>query len=175
MAQVQEQQLNHIGLDKEKVEGIATMLNDVLSAYQVHYQNLRGFHWNVKGHVFFELHEKFEELYEEAKNAIDEIAERILTLGYTPLHTMSDYIESSIVKEAKNVNNDHDTVKLTIQDLQGLLSKEREAWRRASDIDDVGTTHLLEDYIGSQEKTIWMLNAWLSKNTINIGTSDSKS
>lgn len=171
MAQVQEQKLNHIGLDKEKVEGIATILNDVLSAYQVHYQNLRGFHWNVKGHVFFELHEKYEELYEEAKNAIDEIAERILTLGYTPLHTMSDYIETSSVKEAKNVNNDHDTVKLTIRDLQGLLLKEREAWRRASDIDDVGTTHLLEDYIGNQEKTIWMLNAWLSKNTINLGSS----
>ena len=169
MAQVQEQQLNHIGLDKEKVEAIATMLNEVLSAYQVHYQNLRGFHWNVKGHVFFELHEKFEELYEEAKNAIDEIAERILTLGYTPLHTMSDYIESSSVSEAKNIANDADTVRYTIRDLQGLLAKERETWRRASEIDDVGTTHLLEDYIGSQEKTIWMLNAWLSKNTINIG------
>jgi starvation-inducible DNA-binding protein len=167
MAQAQAQ-LNHIGLETEKAEQIASTLNTVLSAYQIHYQNLRGFHWNVKGHVFFELHEKFEELYEEAKNSIDEIAERILTLGYTPLHTMSDYLETTGVTEAKNVSNDKDTVKHTIRDLQGLLVKEREAWRLANEISDVGTTHLLEDYIGSQEKTIWMLNSWLNKNTIDI-------
>lgn len=167
MAQVQAQ-LNHIGLETEKAEAIASALNEVLSAYQVHYQNLRGFHWNVKGHVFFELHEKFEELYEEAKNTIDEIAERILTLGYTPLHTMSDYLETTKVAEAKNVTSDRDTVRHTIQDLQGLLEREREAWRRANEISDVGTTHLLEDYIGNQEKTIWMLNSWLNKHTIDI-------
>jgi starvation-inducible DNA-binding protein len=122
----------------------------------------------VKGHVFFELHQKFEELYEEAKNSIDEIAERILTLGYTPLHTMTDYLETTRVVEAKNVSNDKDTVKHTIQDLQALLERERGAWRLANEISDVGTTHLLEDYIGSQEKTIWMLNSWLNKNTIDI-------
>lgn len=167
MAQAQAQ-LNHIGLETEKAEEIAIALNEVLSAYQVHYQNLRGFHWNVKGHIFFELHQKFEELYEEAKNAIDEIAERILTLGYTPLHTMTDYLESTRVAEAKNISSDKDTVKHTIQDLQALLERERAAWKLADDISDVGTTHLLEDYIGSQEKTIWMLNSWLNKNTIDI-------
>lgn len=166
MARVEAQsQVNQIGLDSEKVEGIASALNEALSAYQVHYQNLRGFHWNVKGHVFFELHEKFEELYEEAKNNIDEIAERILTLGFTPLHTMSDYLERSNIQERKNVFNDVDTVKNTVSDLRSLLQKEREAWQLADDISDVGTTHLLEDYIGSQEKNIWMLNSWLNKRT----------
>jgi len=52
-------------------------LNILLADYHMHYQKLRNFHWNVTGSNFFELHEKFEELYEDIKLKIDEIAERI--------------------------------------------------------------------------------------------------
>lgn len=161
-------QVNQIGIDAEKAQVIADSLNEVLSAYQIHYQNLRGFHWNVKGHRFFELHQKFEEMYEEAKNNIDEVAERILTLGFTPLHTLSDYLQTSGMEEAKNVHNDKETVKYTVEDLQRLLEKERSAWQQASEVADVGTTKILEDYIGSQEKNIWMLNSWLNKSNSEI-------
>jgi starvation-inducible DNA-binding protein len=57
----------------------------------LYYQNLRGIHWNIKGRAFFDLHVKFEELYNDANMKVDEIAERILTLGETPLHTFDDY------------------------------------------------------------------------------------
>ena len=51
---------NSIGLDIQKSKEVSNMLNDLLANYQVFYQNLRGFHWNVKGKAFFELHLKFE-------------------------------------------------------------------------------------------------------------------
>ncbi len=75
------------------------------------YQNLRGLHWNIKGREFFELHLKFEELYDDAFLKIDEIAERILTLEGQPLHTFSDYLSTSKIKAEKGVTNGVEGVK----------------------------------------------------------------
>ena len=72
-------------------EKLIIELNQLLSDFHIYYQNTRGFHWNIKGKRFFELHVKFEELYTEALTSIDEIAERILTIGGTPLHAFDDY------------------------------------------------------------------------------------
>jgi starvation-inducible DNA-binding protein len=68
-----------LGLDSEKVKNLNLNLNELLSNFQVYYQSLRGLHWNIKGKSFFELHLKFEELYTDAQEKIDMIAERILT------------------------------------------------------------------------------------------------
>ncbi len=78
---------NAIGLNEEYAQKLADKLNVLLANYQLFYINVRGFHWNITGSNFFELHIKFEELYNDALLKIDEVAERILTLGHTPLHT----------------------------------------------------------------------------------------
>lgn len=91
--------LNLIGLDKEKSKELVNHLNDLLANYQIFYQNLRGFHWNVKGSNFFELHAKFEEYYNDAIEKVDEIAERVLTLEGTPLHSYSAYMKQAEIKE----------------------------------------------------------------------------
>ncbi|MCH2455246.1 MAG: DNA starvation/stationary phase protection protein, partial [Idiomarina sp.] len=88
-------QLSVIGLDKKKAEQLGDKLNELLSNYQVFYMNVRGFHWNIKGERFFELHAKFEETYDDLLLKIDEIAERILTLGQRPQHAYSTYIKNS--------------------------------------------------------------------------------
>ena len=80
-----------IGLDKEMTKNLTSGLNRLLANFQLYYQNLRGLHWNIKGKSFFELHVKFEEFYTDSQEKIDFIAERILTLGGTPLHTFTDY------------------------------------------------------------------------------------
>ena len=80
---------NSIGIDKEQASKLSRELNDLLANYQLFYQNLRGLHWNIKGKEFFELHLKFEELYEDAVIKVDEIAERILTLEGDPLRKVS--------------------------------------------------------------------------------------
>ncbi len=71
--------MNRIGLNKEKSQELADLLNDLLANYSVFYQNTRGYHWNIQGKEFFELHVKFEELYNDLFVKIDEIAERVLT------------------------------------------------------------------------------------------------
>ena len=86
---------NSLGLPVKESEELVIELNGLLSNFQMYYQNLRGLHWNIRGKRFFDLHLKFEELYNDSQIKIDLIAERVLTLGGTPLHTFSDYIEHS--------------------------------------------------------------------------------
>ena len=113
--------LNSIGLQKDKAEDIANELNVLLANFQIYYQNLRGIHWNIKGKRFFDLHVKFEELYDDANLKVDEIAERILTLGVTPLHTFEDYISRVKVPVGKDVSLDEKAVQLIVDTLSGLL------------------------------------------------------
>jgi len=117
---------NTIGLNKVETKKLVEKLNVLLANYQVFYQNLRGFHWNISGPSFFELHAKFEELYTNANLAVDEIAERILTLEGHPLHTFSDYLDLSSVKPAKDLKTAKDTVGTTISNMKTLIELERE-------------------------------------------------
>ena len=105
---------NHIGLDGIKSNQLIIDLNALLADYQLFYMNTRGLHWNIKGENFFELHLKFEELYNNLVLKIDEIAERVLTLGGTPVHSYSDYLKLSSVKEAKNISKGIVGVKLIV-------------------------------------------------------------
>lgn len=134
-------------------------LNQLLATYQVFYQNLRGIHWNIKGQNFFDLHVKFEELYTDAQLKIDEVAERILTLGHQPLHTYSDYLKQSLVKEAKNITKDVDAVRMITENLSILIKFEKATMKHADG--DQSTEDLLTQFIVYQEKTLWMFKAWL--------------
>lgn len=154
---------NSIGLDKSKVKTLTEKLNDLLANYQLYYQNLRGFHWNLKGNDFFTLHVKFEELYNAAQHSIDEIAERIVTLEAVPLHTYSDYVKQSAIKEYKNVTSSHETVSKTVENLKILIDKERDALKIADETGDESTVDMMTELIRFQEKTIWMLNSFNHK------------
>jgi len=152
---------NLIGLNEEKAIELSGKLNDLLSDYQLFYQNLRGLHWNIKGKEFFELHVKFEEYYNDAVIKVDEIAERVLTLGGEPLHTFSDYLKVSKIKEEKGITNGTEGVEIIINNFSTLILKEREILQLASTVDDEGTVSLMSDYISQTEKTLWMLTAYL--------------
>ncbi|MBI1288493.1 MAG: DNA starvation/stationary phase protection protein [Flavobacteriales bacterium] len=154
---------NQIGLNKEKSKQLATELNTLLANYQLFYQNLRGFHWNIKGSDFFVLHPKFEELYNDAIMKVDEIAERVLTLGETPYHTFSDYLKHSTIKEAANVSDGEGSVSATLSNFKTLLEIERRILDLSGEVGDEGTNSQMSDYITEQEKTVWMLTAYLGK------------
>ncbi len=153
--------LNQIGLDKKASSALSDKLNELLANYQLFYMNARGFHWNIKGDKFFELHLKFEELYNDSLVKIDEIAERILTLGFTPLHTYADYSKISHIKAAKNVSSGNEAIKEILNGYEVLLPLERELLEMSGDSNDEGTNALMSDYIREQEKLVWMYSAYL--------------
>ena len=153
---------NRIGLDQKKSEVLSKELNSLLADYQVFYQNLRGLHWNIKGREFFELHLKFEEFYNDAVVKVDEIAERILTLEGTPLHTFSDYLTNSSIEEVKAMSSGRDGVAVVSKNFSVLIQQERKILALAADADDEGTVSLMSDYISETEKTLWMLSSYLA-------------
>ncbi|MBL6663114.1 MAG: DNA starvation/stationary phase protection protein [Flavobacteriales bacterium] len=153
--------LNPIGLDSKKCEKLAVSLNELLSNYSILYQNARGYHWNIQGDKFFELHLKFEELYNDLFVKIDDIAERILTLGHKPQHQFSNYIQQTSITESNDVSDGQKSVKEILSAFSILLNKQREILDLSDEIGDEGTNALMSDYIREQEKLVWMYSAYL--------------
>lgn len=153
--------MNILGLPIKETEVNINSLNTLLANFQIYYQSLRGLHWNIRGKRFFDLHVKFEELYNNAQLRIDGIAERVLTLGGVPLHTFDDYMQRNKLIVGKNISADEKAVELIIDSLSKLLVIEREILETASSINDEGTTSMMSDLIVEQEKDIWMMKAFL--------------
>lgn len=142
-------------------EKLITELNQLLSDLHIYYQNTRGFHWNIKGKRFFELHVKFEELYTEALTNIDEVAERILTIKGQPLHSFEDYLKTSSLKSITNLHEDAKIVESLLALLEALVKQEKAVRDLSGDEGDSETEDMMIALINSHEKTMWMLRSWL--------------
>ncbi|MEZ4888723.1 MAG: Dps family protein [Chitinophagales bacterium] len=153
---------NRIGLEKAQAKKLAEQLNVLLANYSVFYQNTRGYHWNIKGEKFFELHLKFEELYDDLLLKIDEVAERILTLGQTPEHSYSQYANLSTIKESEKVSDGLIAVEQILEAFKTIILLQREILKFSAEADDEGTNALMSDYIRMQEKLVWMYSAFLN-------------
>ncbi|AJW64411.1 DNA protection during starvation protein [Elizabethkingia miricola] len=154
---------NLIGLKAEDCKNIAERLNVLLSNYSIFYQNTRGAHWNIKGDLFFTLHPKFEELYNSLILKIDEIAERILTLGAQPQHNYSFYIKNSSIKESNEVSDGRKCVEDILVSFKKIIELQRELLDITDEAGDEGTNSLMSDYITEQEKEVWMYSSFLGK------------
>ena len=154
---------SNIGLDPNKSKELAQKLNQLLANYSIFYQNTRGFHWNIKGQNFFELHLKFEELYNDLLLKIDEIAERILTLGYTPIHNYSEYKKQSQIVESDEVSDGLIAVEGILNSFRVVITLQRELLQLSAEANDEGTSALMSDYIRAQEKLVWMYSSFLNK------------
>ncbi len=155
--------LNAIGLDTAKSKNLTDKLSELLANYSVFYQNVRGYHWNIKGDSFFELHLKFEELYNDLLLKIDEVAERILTLGHAPDHRFTIYKKIATIKESSQVEDGKKAIANILTSFATIIRLQREILSISSEIDDEGTNALMSDYIRAQEKMVWMYSAYLNK------------
>ncbi|AHE50678.1 DPS family protein [Aeromonas hydrophila 4AK4] len=150
-----------IGLDTVQSQALAAELNKLLASYQILYMNVRGFHWNIRGNQFFELHLKFEEIYNDLLLKVDALAERILTLDGVPLHSFSDYIKVSAIPEQKGLHDGRACVESLLESFRELLVAQRRILAQAAEAGDEGTASILSDYVQQQEKLVWMLRAYL--------------
>lgn len=160
--------MNYLGLLPEQTAGVVRKLNVLLSNYHIYYQNLRNFHWNIDGSNFFELHEKFEDLYNDARLKIDEIAERILTLRQSPLSRYTDYLEHANITESPVLAKDHEMVNTILNNHRILIKNMRFVLKLAGDIKDEGTIDLIGGALKNLEKKSWMLDAWLARNAVRV-------
>ena len=153
-----------ISLTENAVKPVVDHLNDLLANYHIHYQKLRGCHWNVKGNNFFTLHIKFEELYTQAQLTIDELAERVLTLGKPPVSTFAEYIDIAVIKEINTIGmSDTRMVKAIVDDMAKLIELEREVMEISDKAGDDGTNDMVNKFMQFKEKNTWMLRSFVNE------------
>jgi starvation-inducible DNA-binding protein len=152
---------NNVGLEIDLVNPVIAKLSELLADYQVFYTNLRGFHWNIRGDKFYELHELYEGYYNEFAEKIDETAERVVMLGGVPANSFSVYLEQASVKEVSGVSDWRQGTTSVLETLQLLLGKLRELHALALKAGDVASLSLATHGIRDIEKKTWMLSAYL--------------
>lgn len=143
-----------------KTSALDTELTALLADYQVLYHKLRGYHWTVTGPLFFGLHAKFEELYDDAAEKVDALAERLVARGARPPVTIKDALAVARLKEDAGHPSANDMVRSITADLETLNTSVRALSRASDEAGDSTTVNLLDGFADGQEKTIWMLRAF---------------
>ncbi|MBU2913238.1 MULTISPECIES: Dps family protein [Reichenbachiella] len=149
-----------LGYTKLETAELVEVMNRLLANFSVHYQKLRNFHWNVKGADFFDVHEKFEQQYNDAKVAIDDVAERIRVFNQTPLSTMREYLETSEIKESGTDLTAMEMVGEIIKDYEILLEHMFSVIEMAINHGDSGTEDMIKGFVKQTEKNHWMMTAF---------------
>jgi starvation-inducible DNA-binding protein len=152
---------NNVGLLQTAVQPVIAELGRLLADYQIFYTNLRGFHWNIRGDKFYELHEVYEGYYNEMADRIDSVAERIVMLGGVPANSFSDYLKTARIKEVSAVSDWKIGVTHVLHNLQALLDGLRLLLPLAIKANDAATIHLINHDVMSFEKKVWMVSAYL--------------
>jgi starvation-inducible DNA-binding protein len=151
---------SRLGYTKLQTAEMVDSLNNLLANYSVHYQKLRNFHWNVKGADFFDIHEQFENQYNDAKVAIDDIAERIRVFGQTPLSTMRDYLHYAQIQESGTDLTGLEMVREILNDYNFLLDSMFAVIEVAIENGDSGTEDMIKGFVKKTEKNHWMLTSF---------------
>jgi len=164
--------MNYLGIEAKALVTVADQLNKLLASYNVYYQNLRSFHWHVRGRSFFDLHILFEKYYNSAKLNIDEIAERILTIGHKPDGSLHTYLNNSKIKESKDLLRDDQMASDILLNQSKLLKLMRKIITEASSAGDEGTVDVISGMLSALEKEAWLLHSWQLRR--NIGFTNEK-
>ena len=151
----------NIGINEQDRLNVAGHLKRLLADSYTLYLQTHNFHWNVTGKQFRDLHLMFEEHYNELALAVDEIAERIRTLGSPAPGTYKAFAELSSIKEVEDIPSASDMVAILNRSHEAVVRTCREALKVAQDADDESSAALISDRMRIHEKTAWMLRALL--------------
>lgn len=150
-----------LGFSALEMAEIVNNLNVVLANMQVHKQKLQQYHWNVKGGDFFELHELFENQYNDVAKTVDDVAERIRVFGKYPIGTLEEYLKLSEIKASRKEKSSVEMVRDILSDYDVILSTLVDTLNASNKLGDAGTTHLMNSLILDLEKKHWMMTSWL--------------
>ena len=142
---------------------IQSELNLQIANWSVLYTKLHRFHWFVKGPLFFTLHAKFEELYDESALVVDQVAERLLAIQGEPIATMKEYLETASIQESINETKASDMVATLVRDYTQINESLKQLAELAEAENDTITNDLAIGLIEKIDTHLWMLNAYLGE------------
>ncbi|NGF56894.1 DNA starvation/stationary phase protection protein [Parapedobacter sp. SGR-10] len=153
----------NIGIKEKDTAAVAVILNKLLADESVLYQKVRNAHWNVEGPGFHELHLFFETIYNDLAVVVDDVAERVRTIGHYATGTLKEYLKLTQLTEAQsgNKNDGNSYIKELLNDFESLIISVRADIEKVEEHGDAGTSDFLGGIIEQHEKTAWMLRAHL--------------
>ena len=154
-------QYKKLGFTYLETAEIVVHLNTLLANYQVFYNKLRNYHWNIEGPEFFELHEQFENEYNTTKKNIDILAERIRVFGVKPNFTLKKTLELAEINETEKPKSALEMVKEVLNDFEILHNNMISAVGAALDTGDIATEQMITDFLRELEKRNWMFTSFL--------------
>jgi len=154
----------NIGVAEENRKAVTDLLTGLLANETVLYQRLRNYHWNVRGMYFKTLHELFEEQYTAIATNIDEVAERIRSLGATAIGTMDEMIKHAALKEKPGVYPEaKQMLSDLLEDHEHIIRSLRSgATASADQHNDEGTADMMIALMEAHEKMAWMIRTYLN-------------
>ena len=151
----------NIGISKEKRKKVADGLSKVLADSYMVYLKTHNYHWNVTGELFHSLHVMFENQYTELAAAIDEIAERIRSLGYRAPGSFREYSEITSIEEDTDQPEALEMVRRLAVDNETILRTARQILPECEEAGDEATIDLITQRLHVHSKTAWMLRSHL--------------
>lgn len=151
----------NIGIDKADRQAISEAMAVILADMTVLYMKARNYHWNVVGPLFSQLHQLFEEIYEELESGADDIAERIRSLGVHAPASFAEYLSVSAIKEEIGSPEALDMVRQMAMDYELLIRRSIDVMGIAESLRDNGSSDLLVSQIQILSKRAWMLRSHL--------------
>lgn len=151
----------NIGLKEEDRKNIADGVARVLADSYTLYLKTHNYHWNVTGPMFQTLHVMFEEQYQDLALAVDDIAERIRSLGERAPGTYAAFSELTTIEEDSGNPNAKEMIANLVESNEKLIRTAREVIPKAADAGDEATVDLLTERMQHHEKTTWMLRSLL--------------
>ncbi|MCS4505429.1 hypothetical protein KBTX_02417 [wastewater metagenome] len=151
----------HIGIDEAKRKEIADGVSRLLADSYTLYLKTHNFHWNVTGPMFNSLHLMFEEQYTELATAVDQVAERIRTLGFPAPGSYKQFAELSSVEEATDVPEAKEMIRQLAEGQETVVRTARQVVPLAEEAHDEPTLDLLTQRMQVHEKNAWMLRSLL--------------
>lgn len=139
------------------VDGLSRLLADTYSLYL----KTHNFHWNVTGPMFQTLHTMFQTQYTELAIAVDDVAERIRSLGFPAPGTYSEYAKLSSIPETSGVPAAEEMIRLLVEGNEAVVRTARATFPAAEKVADESTADLLTERMRLHEKTAWMLRSLL--------------
>jgi len=144
----------------EQPAKVTAALSKVVAEMTVLAQKTRHYHWNVTGENFFDMHDIFGQIYDKLADEVDHVAERVVQLGATPVHTLETMLSLSDIEEDKSIPADMSMCKIVISDLETLVSSMSDTITAALAANDRPTVFMIDQMVGCFEKFKWFLRAF---------------
>ncbi|MCL4229120.1 DNA starvation/stationary phase protection protein [Candidatus Dependentiae bacterium] len=153
-----------IGLSEHQCKQMATVLNALLADEFTLYVKTLNFHWNVIGHDFKPLHDFFRQQYEDVFSFVDDVAERVRTLGGDSLGSMTKFLATTHLKEAPGkLLTSQEMLRILLEDHEAVICTLREYIDESAKVGDMGTNNFLTDLMEKHEKIAWMIRSSMVK------------